>query len=170
MYQPPGTPIPTLFLPSRGTGVGENLVKAELGTQPHWAPVQGTSTSTGSQGGATYLIETRQVTQMSYAALYKDLALLAVTIYSYVHMSPQHIFLHQIYRNAMRTISTPDQFTHMLPSTVYCITTPRYYFQGTKCIITDSKYNGKKLSCYKNHIYIVNACGSNVKNNCDNYK
>ena len=28
----------------------------------------------------------------------------------------------------------------------------------------------KKLSCYKNHIYIVNSCGSNVKNNCENYK
>ena len=51
---------------------------------------------------------------MSYAALYKHLTLLAVTIYSYVHTSPMHIFLHQMYRNAMRTISTPDQFTHML--------------------------------------------------------
>ena len=64
--------------------MGENL-KGELGTQPHWAPVQGTSTPTGSPGGVTYLIETRQVTQMSYAALYKDLALSAVTIYKYLH-------------------------------------------------------------------------------------
>ena len=35
--------------------------------------------------GGTYLIETRQVTQMSYAALYKHVALFAVTIYTYVH-------------------------------------------------------------------------------------
>ena len=101
-----------------GTGVGENLVKGELGTWPHWAPVQGTSTPTGSLGVVTYLIETRQVIQMSYAALYKHLALFAVTIYRYVHMSLKHIFLHQIYRNAMRSISTPDQFTHILPSTI----------------------------------------------------
>ena len=73
---------------------------------------------TGSPGGVTYLIKTRQVTQMSYAALYKDLALFAVTIYKYVHTSLNHIFLHQIYKNAMRTISTPDQFTHILPSTI----------------------------------------------------
>ena len=74
---------------------------------PHWFP-----------GGVTYLIKTRQVTQMSYAALYKHVALFAVTIYKYVHTSPNHIFLHQIYKNAMRTISTPDQFTHILPSTI----------------------------------------------------
>ena len=101
-----------------GTGVGENLVKGELGTQPHWAPVQGTSTPTGSPGGVTYPIKTGQVTQMSYAALYKHLALLSVTIYSCVYTSPKHIFLHQMYRNAIRTISTLDQFTHMLWPTV----------------------------------------------------
>ena len=55
-----------------GTGVGENLAKGELGTWPHWAPVQGTSQPTGSLGGVTYLIKTRQVKQISYAALYKD--------------------------------------------------------------------------------------------------
>ena len=70
-----------------GTSVGEYLVKGELGTQPHWAPLQGTSTPTGSPGGVAYLIKTRQVTQMSYAALYKHLALLAVTIYSCVYTS-----------------------------------------------------------------------------------
>ena len=38
------------------------------------------------QGGVTYLIETRQVTQMSYAAVYKHVALFAVTIYNmYIH-------------------------------------------------------------------------------------
>ena len=35
----------------RGTGVGEYMVKVELGTWPHWAPVQSTSTPTGSPGG-----------------------------------------------------------------------------------------------------------------------
>ena len=33
-----------------GTGVGENLVKGELVAWPHWASVQGTSTTTGPQG------------------------------------------------------------------------------------------------------------------------
>ena len=101
-----------------GTGAGEYLVKGELGTWPHWAPDQGTSTPTVSPGGVTYLIKTRQVTQMSYAGLYKHLALLSVTVYSCVYMSSKHIFLHQMYRNPIRTISTPDQFTHMLPPTV----------------------------------------------------
>ena len=31
----------------------------------------------------------------------------------------------------MRTISSPDQFTHILPLAISYITTPRYYFQGT---------------------------------------
>ena len=82
------------------------------------------------QRGVTYLVKTRQVTQMSYAGLYKHVALFAVTIYKYVHTSPSQIFLHQIHKNAMRTISTPDQFTHILPSTISCITTPRYYFHS----------------------------------------
>ena len=36
--------------------------------------------------------------------------------------------------NAIRTISTLNQFTHFPPQAVYCITTPRYYFQGTTFI------------------------------------
>ena len=71
-----------------------------------------------TQGRVTYLVKTRQVIQMSYAALYKHVALFVVTIYKYVHTSPHHIFLHQIYKNAMRTISTPDQSTHIPPSTI----------------------------------------------------
>ena len=31
----------------------------------------------------------------------------------------------------MRTISNADQFTHILPLPISCITTPRYYLQGT---------------------------------------
>ena len=50
------------------------------------------ATPTGSPGGVTYLIKTRQVTQMSYVALYKHVALFAVTLYKYVHTSPNHIF------------------------------------------------------------------------------
>ena len=72
---------------------------------------------------------TRQVTQITYAAIYKHLGQLSVTLYSSVSTSPHHIFFHQMYANARRTISTLDQFSHMLPQAVYCITTPRYYFQ-----------------------------------------
>ena len=100
------------------TGVGEYLVKGGLVTQPFWAQFRVPVLPLVPLGGVTYLIKTRQVTQMSYAALYKHLALLSVTIYSCVYMSLKHIFLHQIYRNAVRTISTPGQFTHMLPQTV----------------------------------------------------
>ena len=105
-HQEPHVPLSSSH--QGGTGVGENLVKGELETQPHWAPIQGTSMPTGSPGGVTYLIKNKQVTQISYTALYKHLALFAVTIYKYVHTSPNHIFLHQIYKNAMSTISIPD--------------------------------------------------------------
>ena len=64
------------------------------GAWPHWAPVQGPSTPTGSLGGVTYLTKARQVTQMSFAACYIPLALCLVTICSFVSMLPNHIFLH----------------------------------------------------------------------------
>ena len=38
---------------------------------------------------------------------------------------------------------SPDQFTHILPSSIWCITTPRYYFQGTTFIIRNAM--GKTL-------------------------
>ena len=79
-------------------------------------------------------MNTRQVTQITYAAIYKHLGLLSVTLYSCVSTSPHHIFFHQMYANARRTILTLDQFTHILPQAVYCITTARYYFQGTTFI------------------------------------
>ena len=81
-----------------------------------------------------YQINIRQVMQITYSALYKHLGLLSVTVYSCVSTSPNHIFFHKMYGNAIRTISTLDQFTHILPQAVYCITTPRYYFQGTTFI------------------------------------
>ena len=74
-------------------------------------------------------INTRQVTQITYSALYKHLGLLLVTVYSHVSTSPHHIFFHQSYGNAIRTILTLDQFTYILPQAVYCITIPRYYFK-----------------------------------------
>ena len=74
-------------------------------------------------------INTRQVMQITYAALYKQLGLLAVTVYNCVSTSPHHIFLYQMYGNVIKTIFTADQVTHILPLAVYYITTPRYYFQ-----------------------------------------
>ena len=41
------------------------------------------------------------------------------------HKSPMQPYIN------MRTISKADQFTHILPLAISCITTPRYYFQGT---------------------------------------
>ena len=79
-------------------------------------------------GGVTYLTNARQVTQMSSAALYIPLALLSGTVWSFVSTWPYHIFLHQMYRNAIRTIFSPDQFTHILLPSIWCITTLRYYF------------------------------------------
>ena len=111
-------PCPTLFLPSRGNRCRGIFVEGRTGDLTTLGPSSGYQHSHWFPGGVTYLIETRQVTQMSYAALYKHLALFAVTIYRYIYTSPRHIFLHQIYRNAMRTISTSDQFTHILPSTI----------------------------------------------------
>ena len=115
---PLGTPQCPLMLPMPLLlpGYLESLLAPQYTPYTPWHPPNGHPT--GSPGGETCLIERRQVTQMSYAALYKHVALFAVTIYKYVHTSPNHIFLHEIYKNAMRTISTPDQFTHILPSTI----------------------------------------------------
>ena len=106
-----------------GTGVGENLVKGELGTQPHWAPVQGTSTPTSSPGGVTYLIKARQVTQMSYAALYKHLALLAVTISRYVYTSPTpKVTLHPyIYGSLPLVVFGPIAVTYLILPLYMCM-------------------------------------------------
>ena len=72
------------------------MVAGGQGTQPHWAPVQGPSTPTGSPWGLTYLNKAWQVTQMSSAAHYIPLALLSGTICSFLPMSPNHIFLHEM--------------------------------------------------------------------------
>ena len=46
--------------------------------------------------GVTYLTKARQVTEMTSAALYVPLSLLSHTVYSFVSMWPNHIFLHQM--------------------------------------------------------------------------
>ena len=85
-----------------------------LEAQPHWAPVQGPSTPTGSPGGVTYLAKAKQVTEMSSAGYYIHLELYFVTVFIFVSMPPHHIFLHAILRNVIWTIVSADQFTHIL--------------------------------------------------------
>ena len=84
-----------------------------LGTLPHWAPVQGPSTPTGSPGGVTYLAKAKQVTEMSSAGYYIHLELYVVTIFICVSTPPHHIFLHAILRNVIWTIFSADQFMHI---------------------------------------------------------
>ena len=50
-------------------------VASGLGVQPHWAPVEGPSTPTGSPGGVTYLVKAKQVTEMSSAGYFIHLEL-----------------------------------------------------------------------------------------------
>ena len=157
-------PFPTLFPSSRGNRCRGIIWKGRTGDLGTLVPISGYQHSHWFPlGGVTYLIKTRQVTQMSYAAIYKDLALLWLTVYSCVSTWPNHIFLHQIYRNAIRTISTLGQFTHTLPLAVYCITTQRNYFKESTCIISQRKYYGKKDSLVTKSRYIVMACGSQFK-------
>ena len=87
---------------------------SELGDQPHWAPVQGPSTPTGSPGGVTYLAKAKQVTEMSSAGYYIHLELYFVTLFIFVSMQPHHIFLHTKLRNVIWTIFSADQFMHIL--------------------------------------------------------
>ena len=91
-------------------------------------PGQGPSTPTGSPWGVTYFTKARQLTQMSSAACYILLALLSGAICSFVSTSSNHIFLHAMCRNVIQTIFSPDQFTDILPPSIRCITTTRYYF------------------------------------------
>ena len=111
-------PFHTLLSHQRGNRCRGILGEGRTGDLTTLGPSSGYQHSQWFPWGVTYLIKTRQVTQMGYASLYKHLALLTVTLYSCVSMWPKHTFLHQMYRNPIRTISTPDQFTHMLPSAV----------------------------------------------------
>ena len=71
-------------------------VAGGLEAQPHWAPVQGPSTPTGSPGGVTYLAKAKQVTEMSFAGYYIHFELYVTTIFICVSTPPHHIFLHAI--------------------------------------------------------------------------
>ena len=57
--------------------------------------------------------------------------------FAVLYLSLNQIFLHKMYRNMIWTIFSPDQFTHILPPSIWCINTPRYYFWGTTFIITN---------------------------------
>ena len=62
------------------------------GAQPHWAPVQGPSTPTGSQWGVTYLAKAKQVTEMSSAGYYIHLELYFVTVFTFcIYTTSSHI-------------------------------------------------------------------------------
>ena len=61
----------------------------------------------------------------------------------FVSTSPYHILLHHIKRNAIKTIFCPDQCMHILPPSIWCITTPRYYLCRTTFITTNRKCYGK---------------------------
>ena len=69
-------------------------VASGLGAQPHWAPVQGPSTPTGSPWGVNYLAKAKQVTEMSSAGYYIHFVLYVVTVCTFVSTLPNHIFLH----------------------------------------------------------------------------
>ena len=75
-------------------GLGVHWVASRLGAQPHWAPVQGPSTPTGSPWGVTYLAKAKQVTEMSSVGYYIHLELYFVTVCTFISMPPHHIFLH----------------------------------------------------------------------------
>ena len=101
------------------------------GAWPHWAPVQGPSTCTGSPLGVTYLTTARQVTQMRSAAHDILLALLSGTICSLVSTSPTHIFLHEMWRNVTWTI-------YLYPSTINLM----YYY--TKVLLLRNYFSSHK--------------------------
>ena len=62
-----------------GFGLVRYVVTGRLGAWPHWTPVQGPSTPTGSPWGVTFLTKARQVTEMRSEACYIPLALLWMT-------------------------------------------------------------------------------------------
>ena len=69
------------------------------------------------------------VTQMSSGTLYITLALLTGTVCSFVSTSPNHIFLHQMLRNAIKPIFCPEQL-YTYPSTINLV----YYY--TKVLLS----------------------------------
>ena len=77
-------------------------VASRLGAWPHWAPVQGPSSPTGSPAGVTYLAKAKQVTEMSSAGYYIDLELYFVTVFNIcIYTTPSHILTHNIQKCLM---------------------------------------------------------------------
>ena len=65
--------------------------------------------------------------------------------FAVLYLSPNHILAPNV-EKLIWTIFCPDQFTHILPPSIWCITTPRYYCQRTAFILTNQKCYGKSLT------------------------
>ena len=77
--------------------------------------------------------------------LYIPLTLFTGTIYSFVSMSPNPPFsCTKCKRNAIKTIFCPGQFMHIIPPSIWCITTQRNYFLWNIFIIINRKCYGEK--------------------------
>ena len=126
--KPPGNPLFQLSSPIKGTGMGN--IWWGLGGQTTLGPCLGSQHIHWFSLGVTYLTKARQVTQMGSSSLYIHLALFSGSVCRFLSMQPNHIFLYQMYRNSMDYFSL-DQFTHILPSSIWHNTMPRYYFLGT---------------------------------------
>ena len=98
-------------------------------------PVQGSSTPTGSPlGGDLPDQDQASDTNELCSPLYTFGTILRDCL-QFVSMLHNHIFLCQMYRNVIRAIFSPYQFNYFPPSSIWDITTPRFYFLGTTFII-----------------------------------
>ena len=130
-----------------GFGLVRYVVAGGLGAWPHWAPVQGPSTPSGSPWGVTYLTKARQVTEMSSSACaihlalhywpFADLCLCHLITYSYTQCKEMLYRLHSLQTDLC--ISLHHQSDILL-------------HQGTtNFIIRNQKCSGKKV--YKRYIW-----------------
>ena len=99
-------------------------VASGLGAQPHWAPVQGPSSPTGSPGEVTYLAKAKQVTEISSVGYYIDLELYFVTVFTFLSTPLHHIFLHMQYSEMLYGLfSLADQLMHIITLSILHIMT-----------------------------------------------
>ena len=98
----------------------------------HWFPL-----------GSDLPDKATQVTEMSSTACYIHLALCLVTICSFVSVLPNHISCAQCREMLYRLYSLQINLYISFPPSIWCITTPRYYFQGTTFIYTCDVTEGK---------------------------
>ena len=123
--------------------VGQIVGGRRIGAQPHWASVQGPSTPTGSPWGSDLpdqgpgkwhkwalqpIIYCWHYFQGPFAVLY----LCHFITYSCMKCRKMLYRLYSLQTNLL----------HILPPSIWCITTPWYYFQGTTFIITNQKCCG----------------------------